>query len=73
MIARKYEELFNTDNESFIKLLTDNIIDELSKGFVVTVVLYSQNYKICELEQSVVDNIIKAFPNAIKYINIINN
>ena len=73
MIARKYEELFNTDKESFIKLLTDNIIDELSKGFVVTVALYSQNYKICELEQSVVDNIIKVFPNAIKYINIINN
>ena len=73
MIARKYEELFNTDKESFIKLLTDNIIDELSKGFVVTVVLYSQNYKICELEQSVVDNIIKVFPKAIKYINIINN
>ena len=73
MIARKYEELFNTDKESFIKLLTDNIIDELSKGFVVTVVLYSQNYKVCELEQSVVDNIIKVFPNAIKYINIINN
>ena len=68
MIARKYEELFNTDKESFIKLLTDNIIDELSKGFVVTVVLYSQNYKICELEQSVVDNIIKVFSSIEKTI-----
>lgn len=73
MIARKYEELFNTDKESFIKLLTDNIIDELSKGFVVTVVLYSQNPNISELEQSVVNNIIKIFPHAIDYINIINN
>ena len=73
MIARKYEELFNTDKESFIKLLTDNIIDELSKGFVVTVVLYSQNPNISELEQSVVNNIIKILPHAIDYINIINN
>lgn len=73
MIARKYEELFNTDKESFIKLLKNNIIDELSKGFVVTVVLYSQNPNISELEQSVVNNIIKILPHAIDYINIINN
>lgn len=73
MIARKYEELFNTDKEYFIKLLTNNIIDELSKGFVVTVVLYSQNHNISELEQSVVNNIIKILPHAIDYINIINN
>ena len=73
MIARKYEELFNTDKECFIKLLTNNIIEELAKSFVVTVVLYSQNYKIGELEQSIIDSIIKIFPNAIKYINIINN
>ena len=73
MIARKYEELFNTDKEYFIKLLTNNIIDELSKGFVVTVVLYSQNPNISELEQSVVNNIIKILPHAIDYINIINN
>lgn len=73
MIARKYEELFNTDKEYFIKLLTNNIIDELSKGFVVTVVLYSQNHNISELEQSVVNNIIKILPHAIDYINIVNN
>ena len=73
MIARKYEELFNTDKEYFIKLLTSNIIDELSKGFVVTVVLYSQNPNISELEQSVVNNIIKILPHAVDYINIINN
>ena len=71
MIARKYEELFNTDKEGFIKLLQNNIIEELAKGFMTTVVLYSQNYKISELEQSIVDNIIKMFPNAINYINII--
>lgn len=73
MIARKYEELFNMNKEGFIKLLTDNIIDELSKGFVVTVVLYSQNPNISELEQSVVNNIIKILPHAIDYISIINN
>jgi len=72
MIARKYEELFNTDKNNFIKLFENNIIDELSKGLTVTVVLYSQNHKICELEQSIIDKIIKAFPNAINYINIIN-
>ena len=73
MIARKYEELFNADKEGFIKLLTNNITEELSKGFVVTVVLYFENYKIGELEQSIVNHIIKTFPNAIRYINIINN
>lgn len=73
MIARKYEELFNTDKEGFIKLLTNNIIEELAKDFVVTVVLYSQNYKISELEQSIINSIIDIFPNAIKYINIISN
>ena len=73
MIARKYEELFNTDNNNFIKLLENNIIDKLAKGFTVTVVLYSQNHNICELEQSIIDKIVKAFPNAINYINIIND
>ena len=73
MVTRKYEELFNMNKEGFIKLLTDNIIDELSKGFIVTVVLYSQNPNISELEQSVVNNIIKILPHAIDYINIINN
>lgn len=73
MIARKYEELFTTDNNNFIKLFENNIIDELSKGFTVTVVLYSQSYKICELEQSIINKIVKAFPNAINYINIIND
>lgn len=72
MIARKYEELFNTDKNNFIKLFENNIIDELSKGLTVTVVLYSQNHKICELEQSIIDKIIKSFPNAINYINIIS-
>jgi hypothetical protein len=72
MIARKYEELFNTDKNNFIKLFENNIIDELSKGLTVTVVLYSQNHKICELEQSIIDKIVKAFPNAINYINIIS-
>ena len=73
MVTRKYEELFNMNKEGFIKLLTDNVIDELSKGFIVTVVLYSQNPNISELEQSVVNNIIKILPHAIDYINIINN
>lgn len=73
MVARKYEELFNMNKEGFIKLLIDNIIEELSKGFAVTVVLYSQNPNISELEQSVVNNIIKILPHAIDYINIINN
>ena len=73
MIARKYEELFNDDNNNFIKLLENNIIDELAKGFTVTVVLYAQNDNICELEQSIIDKIVKAFPNAINYINIVND
>lgn len=73
MVARKYEELFNMNKEGFIKLLIDNIIEELSKGFAVTVVLYSQNYKISELEQSTINSIIDIFPNAISYINIISN
>ena len=73
MVARKYEELFNMNKEDFIKLLINNIIEELSKGFAVTVVLYSQNYKISELEQSTINSIIDIFPNAISYINIISN
>ena len=73
MVARKYEELFNMNKEGFIKLLINNIIEELSKGFAVTVVLYSQNYKISELEQSTINSIIDIFPNAISYINIISN
>ena len=73
MVARKYEELFNMNKEGFIKLLINNIIEELSKGFAVTVVLYSQNYKISELEQSTINSIIDIFPNAIRYINIISN